>query len=119
MVIDDDSALRMVWRDVLEEEGYRVFEAGDGEEGLSVLDQCRADVVITDLLMPGRGGMETVAEIRMNYPDVKIVAASGGAVVGALSFGEAAAKLGAHGSLQKPVTIQELIDTVRDVLLDD
>ncbi len=77
LVIDDDEAMRGYLRMVLQKEGYEVAEAADGHEGLAA---CRADppdLVITDLVMPNKGGLETIGELKRDFPQVRIIAISG------------------------------------------
>ncbi len=77
LVIDDEEAMRGYLRMVLEKEGYEVTDAADGHEGL---EACRAelpDLVITDLVMPNKGGLETIRELKADFPALHIIAMSG------------------------------------------
>jgi len=77
LVIDDEEPVRAYLRMILEKEGYSVRDAEDGDVGL---EQCREtvpDVVITDLVMPRKGGLQTIKELRRDYPSVRIIAISG------------------------------------------
>ena len=78
LVIEDDVQVRTMLRIMLEEAGYEVQEASDGKEGLSLFRQKHFDLIITDIIMPEKDGMETIIEMRHDYPDVKIIAISGG-----------------------------------------
>src|SRR5260221_4424854 len=78
LVIDDEAAVRTLIRQILEEEGHQVDEATDGEEGLARLQSTHIDLVITDIFMPHKEGIETILALRRQFPNVKIVAISGG-----------------------------------------
>ena len=78
LVIDDDAAMRGYLRIVLEREGYEVAEASDGNEGIAACHGgALPDLVLTDLVMPNKGGLETIRELKRDYPDLCIVAMSG------------------------------------------
>ncbi len=115
LVIDDSATMRLASRRPLEEAGFEVFEAADGGEGLAILRERPVDVVITDIFMPVKDGLETIREIRALYPGIRILAVSG-KVTGALSYLEIAKKLGADQTLAKPVEGTTLIDTVQRLL---
>jgi DNA-binding NtrC family response regulator len=113
LIIDDEPNLRLVFRTSLESDGYRVAEAGDGEEALKRLQRFPADVVLLDLLMPGLGGIEILRRIRAagNSVRVVIITAHGG-VPDAVS----AMKLGVIDFLSKPITPEALRGVVGKVL---
>jgi len=113
LVVDDDAAVRSLFHAILARAGFRVMEAADGAQALAALREGGVDVVITDLVMPEKEGLETIGEIRRSYPHVKIAAVSG-------AFGgrflETASLLGADATLAKPVTEEALVDMVRRLL---
>ena len=78
LVIDDDDALREVISGALEFQGYEVAQANNGRKGVDLLDGTLVDLVITDIIMPEQEGVETTLEIRKRFPDLKIIAMSGG-----------------------------------------
>lgn len=119
LIIDDEAVLRATWRDVLEEEGYNVMEACDGAMGAKQLQWNAVDLVITDMLMPRQEGMQTIHEIRKTYPNIKILAVSGGGATRNMTFLEAAQKLGADRTLAKPLGIDDLLQTVSELLSGD
>lgn len=92
------------------------MDASDGEMGMAILDRHSADVVITDIFMPGQDGIVTLREIRKKFPALKVIAISGGDSTGMLDLRKDAELLGAVKSLQKPFTAREIIDLVRSVL---
>ena len=119
LVIDDNEMVRDVLSDLLEEEGHEVRTATEGRGGLALLADFMADVVITDILMPGQEGIETIQELRTRNPETKIVAISGGGTRYGLSFLEMAEKLGAHATLSKPIDADELAALVGRLVSQD
>src|SRR6266536_6125208 len=118
IVIDDQEPIRRIVRRALENDGHEVFEASDGEVGMALLDREPADVVITDIFMPGMDGIQTLREIRKRFPAVKVIVMSGGDSSGMLDLRRDAELLGAVKSLQKPFNTREIVDLVREVLKD-
>jgi DNA-binding response OmpR family regulator len=116
LIIEDDDLLRHMLRQGLEEAGYEVVEARNGEEGLQRYHAAPADLIITDILMPEKEGLETIIELRREVPGVKIIAISGGGQIGNLTFLEVARHLGAQRVLQKPFKLPEMLAAVREVL---
>ncbi len=108
--------VRELLRDLLEEEGHAVSTAGEGGEGMRLLRDFPADLVITDLLMPGQEGIATIQELQRQRPDIKVVAISGGGTRRGVSFLDLAEKLGAHATLCKPIDADELAETVNRLL---
>ena len=117
LIIDDDESVRSSMRKILERQGHTVREAGDGSSGLDLLRQKTPDLVVTDLYMPGKEGIETILDLRTIEPDLPILAGSGGgATVGrGLSLSDAEA-LGANASLAKPFSVEALQDIVEHLL---
>lgn len=116
IIIDDEDALRSTMRKILERDGHEVREAGDGDRGIELVRERAADLVITDIFMPGKEGMETIQELKERFPDVRILAVSGGATVGASGPLMDAELFGADASLAKPFTVETLQGAVKDVL---
>jgi DNA-binding response OmpR family regulator len=114
LVIDDDPEIREVLEQALKSVGHEVYVAADGREGLN---QCRAvpaDVVITDLFMPNRDGLETIVELRKEFPRTAIIAMSGWTAASTtLSI---AKRLGAMAILEKPFPPNQLLAMVEEVL---
>ena len=118
LVIDDEQLIRLQIRNALELEGFSVHEAANGNEGLSRIATARPDVVITDILMPDKEGIETILELRRTHPKIKIIAISGGGRTGNKDFLRTAKHLGADRTLAKPFGLAELLRLVREVLAD-
>ena len=116
LVIDDDAAVRGAVRRTLESLGHEVLEADDGAKGLTLLADQGADLVITDIFMPGQDGIVTVRRIRKEFPDVKMIAMSGGDSSGRMDLRQDAVLLGAAASLRKPFEREDLMRAVESVL---
>ncbi|WP_321470042.1 response regulator [uncultured Paludibaculum sp.] len=113
LIADDEDAVRLYIRRVLEEAGYAVREAADGRAAMRELESEPVDVLITDLVMPDQEGIETIRLARKAFPDLRIIAISG-AFFG--QFLKMAELLGANAVLPKPLTRSAMLDAVRDVL---
>jgi DNA-binding response OmpR family regulator len=116
LVIDDDTAVRRTVRLTLERAGYVVHEADNGEQGVKLYRDARADLVITDLFMPQQDGIETIQQLRMEFPDARILAVSGGMSLGAEGPLIDAMMLGADETLAKPFSKDELLHRVRELI---
>ena len=91
--------------------------AANGREALKTLNAEPCDVVVTDIFMPEKEGLETIMELRRDFPSTKIIAISGGGQKGRLLRAlDIAEKLGAHVTLQKPFSSQQMITAVREVM---
>jgi len=116
IVIDDDPQINSLLKDVLEFEGYHVLTAQRADEGLHYLKTTTIELVITDVLMPDKEGLETIRELREHYPQTKILAISGGLTKSGVDVLEIAKRLGANRVLRKPFDVQDLIKSVRLLL---
>jgi len=116
LVIDDEKGVCSTLRDMLEDAGYEVITAADGQEGLTLFETHGADLVITDILMPHKEGIETIVELRRRVPQVKIIAMSGGGRTRNLDFLLISEKLGADATLPKPFTLDGVLKIVQEVL---
>ena len=115
LLIDDDAGIRGTARAILEAAGHRVSEAADGEQGIELFRGSDFDLVITDLYMPGKEGIETIQEILDQGPDTPILAMSGGGGGGGGALVDAE-MLGATATLRKPFTAEQLRDAVSRLL---
>ena len=116
LIIDDDIQFRKMLRQVLERAGYEVSEASDGNEGTMTYESESVDIVITDLIMPKKEGIETISELKKNYPEIKIIAISGGGRVGPESYLTFAEKLGARYTFSKPLDRTKMLEAVHELL---
>ena len=117
LVVDDEPAIRQFLRSALEEAGYEVSEAANGKEAMAQIRRVTFDLAIIDLVMPEQDGLETLRDLKREFPALRTIAISG-------SFGgceldthlRIAELLGARASLRKPLSVQILLETVRRVL---
>lgn len=116
LLIDDEELVRFSLRQILEIDGHEVDEAADGNEGLRCIESVPYDLVITDILMPGKEGVETIIEARQDRPNLKIIAISGGGRFGNYDFLQLAQQFGADAVLSKPFNRQRLSELVESVL---
>ncbi len=116
LVVDDEEPVRELMTLVLQLEEHDVTQAADGNGCLAALARDTFDLVLTDLVMPDKEGIETIMEIRKMYPDQKIVAMSGGGRGSAGDYLDLAAHLGASRTLEKPFSNEQLLDAVLEVL---
>lgn len=117
LVIEDEEAIRELCRRVLVRAGHEVVDAANGEVGLRLYRQDPTDLIITDLFMPEKDGIETIRELRRDFPAVRILAISGGAKSApSVTFLRVAAHLGAVETLAKPFSMEELLTAVTRAL---
>lgn len=116
LVIDDNPEFRDILRSHLEANGHRTLLASDGEQGLALLERETVDIVLTDILMPQRDGVEVLREAKRRWPGLPVIAISGGGWIKATELLGMAEKLGADQVLQKPVRRDDLIRAVDDAL---
>jgi len=113
LVIEDDEAVQKFVGKILISAGFDVIAAGDGKEGLTAMNNIAdIDIVVTDLLMPEKEGMEIIRTVKKSWPRIKILAISGGGKIFAEEYLRIAGALGADGTLKKPFTRHELLESV-------
>jgi CheY-like chemotaxis protein len=116
LLIEDDAQLRKLFALKLSRQGYRVLEARDGKEGVDLFIEAQPDLVITDLIMPEKEGIETIIEIKRSNPEAKIIAVSGGGRNHPDDYLEVAKALGADTTFSKPVHWPDLLKTIKELL---
>ncbi len=116
LIIDDDAGARAALRSVLEADGHETIEAADGIDGLRLFFLVKPDLVITEIVMPHKEGIEIIIEILNFRPGAKIIALSGRKARGESLYLSAAKKLGAMEVISAPIEDHELQETVRRVL---
>lgn len=112
LVVDDEEQVRRVLRLVLERAGYEVDTAADGNEAVAAFDPSRHDVVITDIVMPEKEGIETIQELRQKSAGVRIIAISGGGRISPEEYLDWAKRFGVHCTFTKPINRDELLNTL-------
>lgn len=115
LVIDDEALSRKCLRDMLELDGFEVREAENGIDGLKHYEHEDFDVVITDIIMPGKEGIETIRGILALDPEANIIAITGGGRVPAEDFLSMALKFGAKHVLSKPISIRDARHVIQEL----
>ena len=118
LVADDDPSIRHLYKLILEREGHKVYLASDGVEALVQAKKHHIDVLITDIIMPRKEGIETIVEIREMNSEIKIIAISGGGRRGNQDFLRMAEIVGANYSLAKPFEPHDLLKILKTCLED-
>jgi len=117
LVIDDDKQVNKLVYSMLSNEKNEVLQAFDGVQGLEILKESPdIDLIITDIIMPEKEGIEIIRDVKKNHPKLKIIAISGGGRIGAHSYLNLAKSLGADQILEKPFSKKELISLIDSIL---
>jgi DNA-binding response OmpR family regulator len=116
LIVDDDEMVRKMLVGFLSSPQFCVATAVDGNDALAYLGNNTVDLVITDLVMPNREGIETIFEIKKSANRCPIIAISGGGRTGNMDYLELAQKIGADKTIEKPFRKAELIAAISDVL---
>jgi len=115
LVVDDNADLRVSLRRLLELLGHSVAVAADGNQAVEVQRRCNARVLITDIFMPGKEGIETIEIFRREWPAIKIIAMSGGGTHAKRDYLGVASTVGADATLTKPFSLEALVDALGSV----
>ena len=115
LVIDDDPFIRAMLRQAFEEKSFRVVEARDGDEGLDVFGAEEVDLVITDIIMPGKEGLSTIRDLLKASNGLKVIAMSGGGMTGN-DYLPMAVDLGVRHTFVKPFPMNEMTSAVDDLI---
>jgi len=116
LVVDDDVEILDLLRAMLEREHFEVLTACDGNEALKLLDSEAIDVMITDILMPEKEGIETILQLRKTHPQIKIIAISGGGKGDANHYVYIAQWAGADRVFTKPLDRTELLRSIEELV---
>jgi len=117
LVVDDEQQMRAMLTQLLEQKGFAVDVAQNGKEGLELMSKQAFDLVITDMIMPVKDGMVFIMELARDFPKLKIIAISGGGAIEAERYLSVAEMLGNVKTLEKPFSLETLLDLVRKALL--
>lgn len=116
LIIDDDTLFRGMLLDLLANKGHEILEADDGSTGFELFKKTNPNLVITDILMPEKEGMQTIREMRKMSPEIKIIALSGGGThPDGLGYLEMALELGANHSFPKPFKTKDFLQKVEEL----
>ncbi len=116
LVVDDDDGIRRALRTVLERAGYAISEARNGQDAVRLWREEANDLIITDIHMPDKSGIEMILELRALNPNLPIIAVSGSGETKCRELLHDAKLLGAIRTLDKPFRLTELLECVSDVL---
>jgi CheY-like chemotaxis protein len=116
LVIDDEPSIRGVCRDILESVGHQVREASNGDQGIRAHRQQAADLVLCDIFMPEKEGLETIQELRRDFPALPVVVMTGAVRRSSHDVLAVALMVGATAALAKPFTTAQLLRIVKTVL---
>lgn len=114
LVMDDEQPLRRVLRNILERAGHTVFEAPDGRQGMAIWRNEPIDIVVTDIFMPEKDGVEVILELKTAVTKPRVIAMSGGAQRGVVDLNPVALLLGADRVLLKPFDQQTFLETIQE-----
>ncbi len=113
LIIDDNAPMRELIRTWLERDGFEVFEAENGKDGVATQQLQPVDLILCDLIMPVQEGIETITYFRDNYPEVGIIAISGGGKIDSLSYLTMAEQLGAWKTFNKPLNMPQIMEAIK------
>jgi YesN/AraC family two-component response regulator len=116
LVVDDEPVILRLLQDTLEDAGYSVTTANNGRKATRLIQENSFDLIITDIIMPELEGIGLIRNTQRDFPEIKIIAISGGGLIGPNNYLEVAKSVGASASLLKPVIRSELLATVKKVL---
>ncbi len=116
LVIDDEPQIRFLFREALESAGHVVLEAADGETGMRIVKERSPELVVTDILMPGKDGLELIPEIQAYAPQLPVIAISGGTYGGPLDVLKMARHFGARRTFWKPFRFKDVVSAINEEL---
>ena len=116
LVIDDEPTALDLLRRILEMNGYEVAVAKNGQEGVELFEQHPCDLVITDMVMPIKDGLQTILDLRMEAPELPVIAISGGGTISKERYLAVAGYLDRVITIAKPFTIEQIVEAVEKLL---
>lgn len=117
LVVDDESPVREMIRAMIESDGHEIHEACNGVEARRICEENAIDLIITDLVMPEKNGIDFIMEVKKSHPNVPVIAISGGGgITGRFDYLQIAKLVGASNILRKPFAMEKLRSTIRNVL---
>ncbi len=116
LVIDDEPSILLMIKKMLEKEGHEVDIALNGRDGLELFEKMKPELLITDIIMPQKEGLEIILELKKKYTGLKIIAISGGGRIGPEGYLPIAKHFGADMVFQKPLIQKEFVKAVSDLL---
>lgn len=119
LIVDDDPEILNMYKAILGSKGHLVEVAKDGEDAVELATAKRFDIIIMDIIMPKKDGIDAILEIKEIYPDIKIIAISGGGRKGNMDFLKLAQMVGACDTLAKPFNPADLLSKLNDCLIPE
>ena len=116
VIVDDDPTIRLIASEMLRHEDHAVVQASDGDEALEVVSILPVDLVVLDMLMPNRDGLETITQLKAAHPEVRILAISSGGQMGSSLLLRTALAFGADEALPKPLHADTFTGAVARIL---
>ncbi len=116
LVVDDDEGVRAFLCHILEREGYEVVAASDGEMALEKFREDPADLIITDIIMPKKEGIELILDFRSHNPEIPIIAISGGGRINPDDYLKTAELIGAQRAIAKPINRKEIMEAIKELI---
>jgi YesN/AraC family two-component response regulator len=118
LVIDDEPSILLMIKKMIEKAGHEVYIASNGREGLELFEKNSPDLIITDIIMPQKEGLEIILELRKKHPALKIIAISGGGRFGPEGYLPSAKLFGANMIFQKPLVQKEFMEAISNLLAE-
>ena len=115
VIIEDDQIIRESLKEILEMNSFQVFAIDSGIDLMKKITEFRPDVLITDIIMPDKDGIEIIIEAKKTLTDIKLIAISGGGRIDSESYLNTAKYLGADATLKKPFTHEQLISVIKSL----
>jgi len=116
LIVDDDPTVRLIARELLRDGDHAIVEAADGDLAMAVIEAVPLDLVVLDLLMPNKDGLEVLRHVKANLPHIRILAVSSGGRIGAVSYLETARVFGADEVMMKPLRLDSFANAVEGLL---
>lgn len=118
LIVDDDDQIRGMLCETFTQAGYDILSASNGLEALDIVNELPCDIIVADILMPEKEGIEMIMELRLQRPDMPVIAMSGGGHVGAGKYLDIAERLGVKATFQKPFDRRKLLRAVKEILAE-
>ncbi len=116
LVVEDDHLIGGFLQRLLVDKGFQVITTSDGFEAEKIYRNLIFDLIIADILVPGKDGLEIIRDVHKEFPHTKIIAISGGGKINATTYLKMAERLGADRVLKKPFESRELLALIRELL---
>lgn len=117
LIVDDEQQIRTMLSHILARDEHELIMAENGQQGCNLYREHHPDIVITDLVMPNKNGIDMILELKSEFPDIRVLAISGGGgITGSFDYLPIAKLVGAMHILKKPFNLEELKTAVKDIL---